>query len=648
MADKNIPFAFVIPPSSLPPVSARRSRCVIRGVIDAAANKVEVAMSRFLILLGHLCKSNKGAFRWVGAQDVGSSKLECISLPINPAVGRQQANPFADSSDPTKDLWLVLKVGTFELPLLPTHKISKSTAANGAIVFTIPSPHSPSGPMLELRLAPIASPEDKEDYETFEILLKQYGCLPLSQVSREIKGSAAIASPSSSDLVGMATTPSVSASSQRTPPPVPPKNGLSNGPAPGTASPRARTEAQEGGRFVLVDEETGQVIGELDNRIDVEVGSGVNASRPGTAAGEGKSAEPVVVDFGEMEEGWAQKVTVQTVDEKDLDDWMLKGAHYISTASKSMTGAAELYIRNTKPRAEPVKFSSGTKEGIRQVHNVSAKGVKVTKKTMDTVNNAIGRVVEVAADKGYGGYDKAQTIWKTNYTSPDASRRPSVATDGQQLPPPYAEKPSALQVDTKMPENMSQSQQPATAPPLPSRKETAASPAQQKQPQTAQGTQRPFWNRVFLAAEVIGTSLEATTQTLITSGTNAAAEAAGHKYGAEAGEAARILGGSVRNVALVYVDVRGVGRKTLFKSTAKGFKGVVKTRLTNGKEVTITGQDENGNLKIADGDHAAQDVSIGMAGVGLNDGTPGYSVASPDVGGQGDAVADSRKMKKMQ
>lgn len=58
-----------------------------------------------------------------------------------------------------------------------------------------------------------------------------------------------------------------------------------------------------------------------------------------------------------------------------------------STASKSMTGAAELYIRNTKPREEPVKFSPGQKESIRQVHNVSAKGVKVTKKTLDTVNN---------------------------------------------------------------------------------------------------------------------------------------------------------------------------------------------------------------------------------------------------------------------
>lgn len=110
-----------------------------------------------------------------------------------------------------------------------------------------------------------------------------------------------------------------------------------------------------------------------------------------------------------------------------------------------------------------------------------------------------------------------------------------------------------------------------------------------------------------------------------------------HKYGAEAGEATRILGGSVRNVALVYVDVRGVGRKTLFKSTAKGFKGVVKTRLADGKEVTITGQDENGNLKIADADHAAAEVTVAMQGVGLQE--------KPSVPTHG-SVADPRKMKK--
>ncbi|KAI5454916.1 hypothetical protein NCC49_002192 [Naganishia albida] len=536
--------------------------------------------------------------------DVASGELvlECISLPINPAIGKQQANPFADALDRSKDLWLVIKVGTFELPLLPNHKISK-VSSGPTTVFSIPS----GGTSVQLYLPVAASQEDKEDQETLEILLKQYGCLPSSQVSREIKGSAAIVGGGWG--VGKA----------------PPQYG-SSAPGSGTTTPTLRRRTTDGGRFVLVDEDTGQVIGELDNKLDVEVGQGVDAGPvPAGQAGDHKQNQPVVVDFGVLDEGWAQKVSVQTIEERDMDDWMLKGAHYISkgllmfgnTASKSMTSAAELYIRNTKPREEPVKFSPSTKEGIRQVHNVSAKTVKVTKKTLDTVNNAIGRVVEKAADSGYGGYDKAQTMWKTNYTDRFGGSISSVNTMNP-APPSYTEKPGNLRLETKTPVGPGQAQ-PATAPALPQRPGAPVPAGTQSQPQSASSAQRPFWNRVFLAAEVIGTSLEATTQTLISSGTNAAAEAAGHKYGAEAGEATRILGGSVRNVALVYVDVRGVGRKTLFKSTAKGFKGVVKTRLADGKEVTITGQDENGNLKIADGDHAARDVTVALQGVGLEE-----------------------------
>lgn len=190
---------------------------------------------------------------------------------------------------------------------MPDHRISKTpTTTQGATVFTIPSTHSASAASVHLYLPPAASQEDREDHETFEILLKQYGCLPSSQVSREIKGSAAIVAPA------------------------PTGKHPQSAPHSGAPTPRTRTQPGEGGRFVLVDEETGQVIGELDNRIDVEVGQGVNVGA--TAAGQlgdHKQNEPVVVDFGVLDEGWAQKVTVQTIEERDMDDWMLKGAHYI-------------------------------------------------------------------------------------------------------------------------------------------------------------------------------------------------------------------------------------------------------------------------------------------------------------------------------
>jgi spartin len=242
-------------------------------------------------------------------------------------LGKQQANPFADVSDPSKDLWLVIKVGAFELPLLPDHKIQKTTQPDGSTVFSIPSPQSRSGagPTAQVVLPPPSNQEDTEDYETFEILLKQYGCLPSSQVSRAIKGAAAIVAP-----------------------PLP----TTSAPGSGTSTPQG-TPDQRGGRFVLVDEGTGQVIGELDNRIDVEVGKDVNAGSSASSTGDHKMNDPVMVDFGVLDEGWAQKVTVQTIDEQDMNDWMLKGAHYIRYVRKGEVFDSAL-MRNIQQRTAHV------------------------------------------------------------------------------------------------------------------------------------------------------------------------------------------------------------------------------------------------------------------------------------------------------
>jgi hypothetical protein len=65
-----------------------------------------------------------------------------------------------------------------------------------------------------------------------------------------------------------------------------------------------------------------------------------------------------------------------------------------------------------------------------------------------------------------------------------------------------------------------------------------------------------------------------------------------HKYGPEAGHATALLGGSVRNVAVVYIDVRGVGRRALLKSTAKGF---VKAKMRNGEVVRLQGDGRDAN-----------------------------------------------------
>ena len=73
-----------------------------------------------------------------------------------------------------------------------------------------------------------------------------------------------------------------------------------------------------------------------------------------------------------------------------------------------------------------------------------------------------------------------------------------------------------------------------------------------------------------------------------------------HKHGDEAGRAAALLGGSVRNVAVVYIDVRGIGRRAILKSTAKGF---VKARLKNGDELRLQGESrEGGDVEVGVGE----------------------------------------------
>ncbi len=82
-----------------------------------------------------------------------------------------------------------------------------------------------------------------------------------------------------------------------------------------------------------------------------------------------------------------------------------------------------------------------------------------------------------------------------------------------------------------------------------------------------------------------------------------------HKYGPEAAQATQLLGGSVRNVALVYVDVRGIGRQALLKSTAKGF---VKTTLKSGNKVRLQAHEKNGSAQItmADGEVVQPTVTL--------------------------------------
>ncbi|WVW84011.1 hypothetical protein I302_106037 [Kwoniella bestiolae CBS 10118] len=529
----------------------------------------------------------------------GEFRLECVSLPIPPEIGHQTANPFspspADPPIPTHDFWLVIKVGpTFEMPIVPNQPMIPSRDKDG-LVYTVPSPHIPNASVSFVIHLP-SSQADLEDLDSFEVLLKQYGCL--AKESTALNG---LAPPALSSSGGEMLAPE-----------------------------------EMRGRIVLINEDNGQVVGELEQTFDVEEDKRLMS--------EDKN-KPVMLDFGYQREGDdILKVKVKTVPEEDLDDWLLRGAHKVSQgilsfgswSSRQMISGADMYIRNSTPRPEPVKFSPQTKQNIVKVHNGSIKAATVTKTTIGKITG----VISTAAGKGYTyGYKPAVEAYRKSST-PGPPLPPRSATATGTIPVPYAArtptgappipaKPAYLhghatspvppsptqygavghtipvpsQTDTKLAEEQrfnapppsygeKFTSEPSNYSPGPSRPQTPSSSTS-----TAQPKKKALLGRILLAGEVVLTSLEATAHDLINNGTIAASSAAGHKYGAEAGEATALVGGSVKNVAVVYIDVAGVGRRAVLKSTAKGF---VKAKLADGETVKLQAEGHGGEIKAGD------------------------------------------------
>jgi hypothetical protein len=69
---------------------------------------------------------------------------------------------------------------------------------------------------------------------------------------------------------------------------------------------------------------------------------------------------------------------------------------------------------------------------------------------------------------------------------------------------------------------------------------------------------RPLISRLLLAGDVLLTSVEAGTVQVVGASTDSATKSISHKYGDEAGQAAALAGGSVKNVGVAFVDARFV------------------------------------------------------------------------------------------
>lgn len=95
-------------------------------------------------------------------------------------------------------------------------------------------------------------------------------------------------------------------------------------------------------------------------------------------------------------------------------------------------------------------------------------------------------------------------------------------------------------------------------------------------------------NKSLMAFNTIVDGAEQAGKSLLTSTSSSVSTVVGHRWGPDAGEAAKHIGGGFKNVGLVYIDVTGVSRRAILKSVAKG---MLVGQVKDGGSVYVGGAD---------------------------------------------------------
>ncbi|TGO06875.1 hypothetical protein BTUL_0423g00010 [Botrytis tulipae] len=95
-------------------------------------------------------------------------------------------------------------------------------------------------------------------------------------------------------------------------------------------------------------------------------------------------------------------------------------------------------------------------------------------------------------------------------------------------------------------------------------------------------------NKSMMAFSTIADGIDQAGRNLLASTSTAATTVVEHKYGPEAGNISRNIGGGVMNVGLVYIDATGVSRRAIVKSVAKG---MVVGKVRGGGDLIVGGGD---------------------------------------------------------
>lgn len=215
------------------------------------------------------------------------------------------------------------------------------------------------------------------------------------------------------------------------------------------------------------------------------------------------------------------------------------------------------------PRALVFLTSDRTRRNLRAVHAVSGQAVKVSAKTVKTIDNMIRRAMGARPKENRLRYNPAPTsVASISHADlkPPLPPRPNIYTPSSDSGSPYA-------------------------PPIPPRSFPPSPSAHQQDsittlpPQPRLTTTR----RLLISADLILSTIDDSTRKLLDSGTINLGRIVHHKYGVEAAESSLLVAGTARNIGLVYIDMSGMGRRALLRRAGMSFVKSAVQRREDGK-----------------------------------------------------------------
>ncbi|KAJ6620334.1 hypothetical protein B0H10DRAFT_2022357 [Mycena sp. CBHHK59/15] len=476
----------------------------------------------------------------------GTLALECVTIQMPGSSSR-------DVDD--HDIYLVLRLNETEVPIEPIRIIRTNISDSGSRRYTfLATDADPVELVLTVAMPNFPDSHFLEDIEVFESILSQYADLR----DAFVQDSLATVQPDIYDKTGDLR-----------------------------------------GHLVLVNQDNGEVVGEFDKKFSVQEDPSLSKK--------GHESDPVVIEVPESytDDGNAMEIFVRAIP-PDQQDWITKGATIIShaitgstnlllttisaassyytshstpspsitTPANSNASSGSLAAPPLPPRAVAFLSSARTRKGLAAVHSVSGQAVKISANTVEIIDGMIKLAMGSSKGKQKASQAKQSATLAPGSAPPLPPRTPSPSPSSLPPPPPYTSSPGMpLQSGEKpaLPPRRQPSPSPSKMPPSFPPRTKSGFPTDSAATGEQSAVKLSTKTRILLSADLILSTIDISTRRILDSGTENIGTVVGHKYGASAGESSVLMAGTARNMALVYIDMRGIGRRALLRRAGKEF-----------------------------------------------------------------------------